>query len=199
MEEYASLDDATLVHRAKDDKQAFGELYERYVKKVYSYVYYRTNNHHDAEDLTAKVFIRALKHIKTYDERGVPFSAWLYRIAHNLVANWYRDYRRRQIIPLEDFIGRNAPSDQPETIAEEQEELERLRQSIQRLPEERQQLLFLKYVDRLPNAEIGKIMDKTEGAIKSLYYRTLAALREELSRHQPERPQTSLEAPPPES
>jgi RNA polymerase sigma-70 factor (ECF subfamily) len=199
MEEYASLDDATLVRRAKDDKQAFGELYERYVKKVYSYVYYRTNNHHDAEDLTAKVFIRALKHIKTYDERGVPFSAWLYRIAHNLVANWHRDHRRRQIIPLEDFIGRNASSDQPETIAEEQEELERLRQSIQRLPEERQQLLFLKYVDRLPNAEIGKIMDKTEGAIKSLYYRTLAALREELAHYQAERSQTSLEAPPPES
>src|SRR3990172_5462427 len=76
------LSDADLVELAKDNKDAFGELYERYVTKIYNYIYYRTGNPHDAEDLTARVFFRAMAHIKNYTERGVPFQAWLYRIAH---------------------------------------------------------------------------------------------------------------------
>jgi RNA polymerase sigma-70 factor, ECF subfamily len=178
--DWKQLDDARLVQAAQEDPAAFGELYERYVTRIYNYIYYRTSNHQEAEDLTAKVFMRALKHIEHYDERGVPFSAWLYKIAHNLVANWHRDRSRRTIIPLEDFIGRGAPSEQPEAVAEDEEEREQLLASISRLPQERQQLLILKYVERLSNAEIGAIMDKTEGAIKSLYFRTLSALREDL-------------------
>ena len=89
---------------AKEDKAAFGELYERYLPKIYSYVYYRTGNVHDAEDLTAKVFFRALSHISNYVEKGVPFQAWLYRIAHNLVANWHRDQGRRKIIALDEYV-----------------------------------------------------------------------------------------------
>lgn len=184
MTDYAQLDDAELVELAKNNKAAFGELYERYVTRIYNYIFYRTSNHQEAEDLTAKVFMRALKHIQTYDERGVPFSAWLYRIAHNLVANWHRDRSRRKIIPLDEFIGRSARGDMPEVLAEEEEERQRLLQSIKRLPSDRQQLLILKYVERLSNAEIGEIMDKTEGAIKSLYYRTLSALREDLMAEQ---------------
>ena len=74
-----------------------------YVERIYNYVYYRTGNLHDAEDLTARVFQRAMNHIHNYTDRGVPFSAWLYRIAHNLVANWHRDRSRRQEIPLSDL------------------------------------------------------------------------------------------------
>lgn len=180
MTNYADLEDAELVSLAKDDKAAFGQLYERYVTRIYNYIYYRTSNHQEAEDLTAKVFMRALKHIQHYDERGVPFSAWLYRIAHNLVANWYRDHSRRTIIPLEDFVGKSAPTDEPEDAAEEKEEHEQLLEAIHRLPPDRQQLLILKYVERLSNAEIGTVMDKTEGAVKSLYYRTLSVLRDDL-------------------
>lgn len=179
MMEYKDLDDANLVVLAKTDKGAFGELYERYVSRIYNYIYYRTSNHYEAEDLTAKVFMRAMGHIRTYDERGVPFSAWLYRIAHNLVANWHRDRQRRKIIPLDEFMSKRLKSDMPEEEAESKEEKQQLLESIQRLPEDRQQLLILKYVERLSNAEIGKIMDRTEGAVKSLYYRTLSALREQ--------------------
>lgn len=181
MTDYSQLDDAELTHLAKEDKAAFGELYERYVTRIYNYIYYRTHNHQEAEDLTAKVFMRALGHIHSYDERGVPFSAWLYRIAHNLVANWHRDRSRRKVIPLEDYLDRDIGLVVPERIAEKQEEQERLLKSIRRLPSDRQQLLILKYVERLSNAEIGQMMDKTEGAVKSLYYRTLAFLRTELS------------------
>ena len=73
------------------------------MKKIYNYIYYRTGNHHDAEDLTARTFYRALLNMDGYVDRGVPFSAWLYRIAHNLVANWHRDQSRRKIISLEDI------------------------------------------------------------------------------------------------
>lgn len=180
------LSDSELVELAKaGDKDSFGELYERYLDKIYSYVYYRTGNHHDAEDLTARVFFRAMAHIESYTERGVPFQAWLYRIAHNLVANWHRDRGRRKVIPLDEFIATSLKSDSPDKQAEDQEERDALKAAVQRLPEERQQLLLLKFVDHLSNAEIGEIMNRTEGAIKSLYHRTLIALRDELQSADP--------------
>ncbi|RMF53973.1 MAG: sigma-70 family RNA polymerase sigma factor [Chloroflexota bacterium] len=179
-EEWASQDDAALVAQARTNPEAFGALYERYVQKVYSYIYYRTGNHEDAEDLTARVFQRAMAHIKGYVERGVPFQAWLYRIAHNLVANWHRDRSRHKVIPLDEFVALRLRSETPEVNAESQEEIARLLEAVRALPEERQQLLILKFVDRLSNQEIGAIMDRSEGAIKSLYHRTLLALRERL-------------------
>lgn len=181
-----SLGENDLVEMAKaGDKEAFGELYERYVEKIYNYVYYRTGNHHDAEDLTARVFFRAMGHIENYTERGVPFQAWLYRIAHNLVANWHRDRGRRKVIPLDEFIAASLKSDAPDRQAEDREEREALLNAIRRLPDERQQLLTLKFVEHLSNAEIGAIMDRTEGAIKSLYHRTLIALRDDLQKFDP--------------
>lgn len=175
-----SLDERMLVERAKVDPDAFGELYERYVQRIYNYIYYRTGNHHDAEDLTARVFHRALRHIPKYTDRGVPFTAWLYRIAHNLVANWHRDQSRRKVVPLDEFILSGVRSEAPESVAEDSEERTRLLAAIHRLPEDRQQLLILKFVQRLSNAEIGEIMERSEGAIKSLYHRTLLALRDDL-------------------
>ncbi len=172
-------DDEVLARIAQGDQEAFGVLYERYVGRIFNYIYYRTTNQHDAEDLTARVFYRAMRHIGNYQNRGLPISAWLYRIAHNLVANWYRDNSRRREIPLDDgFIVRYA-GEQPESAILKIEEQESLLRVVHRLPPERQQLLILKFVEHLPNAEIGRIMGRTEGAIKSLYHRTLLALREE--------------------
>jgi RNA polymerase sigma-70 factor (ECF subfamily) len=187
-QDYSTADDSELVELARDDQAAFGELYERYVKKIYSYIYFRTGNHHDAEDLTSRVFHRAFLHIETYVERGVPFQAWLYRIAHNLVANWHRDRNRRKVIPLDEFIAAGLRSEAPEDTTASQEEKERLVEAIRRLPEERQQLLILKFVDKLSNQEIGEIMERSEGAIKSLYHRTLLALRDELTAEQQSEP-----------
>lgn len=178
--DYESMTDQELVALAKNDQEAFGALYERYVKKIYNYVFYRTSNQHDAEDLTARVFYRALSHIESYVDKGVPFQAWLYRIAHNLVANWHRDRGRRKIIPLDEFVASSLRSESPDHYAEDEEERQHLMHSIRRLPQERQQLLILKFVDRLSNAEIGDVMERTEGAIKSLYHRTLTALRDDL-------------------
>ncbi len=167
-----------LVQRASADPDAFGLLYERHVRKIYNYIYYRTGNHHDAEDITARVFQRALNHVNRFEDKGVPFSAWLYRIAHNLVANWHRDKSRRPVVPLEDHIHIQSAGTHPESEAIVSEEREMLLRAVRQLPPERQELLILKFVERLPNAEIGEIMGRTEGAIKSLYHRTLIALRE---------------------
>ena len=172
-------DDEILAQALQGDKDAFGALYERNVARIYTYIYYRTGNTSDAEDLTARVFQRAMHHIVNYTDRGVPFSAWLYRIAYNLVANWHRDRSRRQEIPLSD-----APlvskGDHPEAALMRTQEQDALLRIIRDLPADRQQLLILKFVEHLSNAEIGEVMGRSEGAVKSLYHRTLLSLRDEV-------------------
>jgi RNA polymerase sigma-70 factor (ECF subfamily) len=163
------------------DKTAFGELYDKFATRIYNYVYYRTGSTQDAEDITSRVFFRAMRHITNYTDRGVPFSAWLYRIAHNLVANWHRDSSRHQEVELEDGYRANKGDEHPEIALLESEEQNALMRLIRNLPEERQQLLILKFVEHMSNSEIGQIMDRTEGAIKSLYHRTLLSLREEIT------------------
>jgi RNA polymerase sigma-70 factor (ECF subfamily) len=173
-------DEDALARAAGGDKEAFGVLYDRYVGRIYNYIYYRTGNQHDAEDLTARVFTRAMKHITNYQDRGVPISAWLYRIAHNLVANWHRDNSRRQEVGLDETYQMPAKLEQPESVLMRSEQEDFLLDLVSRLPEDRQQLLILKFVDHMSNAEIGEIMGRTEGAIKSLYHRTLLSLRDEV-------------------
>jgi RNA polymerase sigma-70 factor (ECF subfamily) len=171
-------DEIALAQAGEGNKEAFGVLYERYVGRIYNYIYYRTGNQSDAEDLTARVFFRAMHHIKNYQDRGLPFSAWLYRIAHNLVANWHRDNSRRPEIPLDDGVMvRHQWQEHPEQALLKAEEHQRLLNLIHGLTPDRQQLLILKFVDHLSNAEIGQVMGKTEGAVKSLYHRTLLSLR----------------------
>lgn len=175
-----TMEEQLLNQALQGDQEAFGQLYEKYVGRIFNYIYYRTGNSHDAEDLTARVFMRAMRHIVNYRHRGLPFSAWLYRIAHNLVANWHRDNSRRKEIPLEDGVFSIIHGEHPEQELLHSEDQERLMRVVRNLPDERQQLVILKFVDHLSNAEIGLIMGKTEGAIKSLYHRTLLALRDEL-------------------
>jgi RNA polymerase sigma-70 factor (ECF subfamily) len=173
----------TLVERVKDDPAAFGVLYRRYVRKIYSYIYCRTGNRHDAEDLTARTFYRALANIDRYENKGLPFSAWLYRIAHNLVANWLRDRSRRKVISLDELAQTGQSSGSAlEHQAEANEEREALLEAIKHLPAERQELLILKLMEGMSNAEIGQVMGRSVGAIKSLYFRTLIALREDMEK-----------------
>lgn len=171
-----------LIERAKSDPEAFALLYERYIDRIYAYVYYRTGDPRDAEDLTARVFYRALAHMPEFSQTGAPFVAWLYRIAHNLVANWHRDKTRHPELPLDAWVNAHMPDAAPHTQAERAEAEQTLLDAIRALPAERQQLLLLKFVDGLSNVEIGRILGRSEGAIKSLYHRTLISLREELAK-----------------
>lgn len=176
----AITDDNAVVLACGGNPEAFSYLYEKNVTRIYNYIYYRIGSASDAEDITSRVFYRAFGHINSYVDKGVPFSAWLYRIAHNLIANWHRDNLRRKEVPLEDHLDLPHKADQPERMLEKNQEMALLLKAIRRISADRQQLILLKYLEDLSNAEIAQIMGRSEGAIKSLYHRALIALREEM-------------------
>lgn len=184
LEENSDLsEEVILINAAKTDPQAFGLLYERYVDRIYNYIYFRVGSVTDAEDLTAKVFFKALRNIGSYRHMGLPFSAWLYRIAHNLVANYHRDRSRTQEISIENLVVEDTSRiSAPEHLLEIQQENTYLMGLINDLSPQKRELIILKYVHKLSNEEIGQILGKTEGAIKSLYHRTLVELKERARR-----------------
>ena len=172
-------EEVALINAAKTDPEAFGLLYERYVERIYNYIYFRVGGAGDAEDLTAKVFFKALRNIGGYRHMGLPFSAWLYRIAHNLVANYHRDRFKIQEISIENLIVEDTNrSSAPEHMMETKQENDFLMSLVNDLSSQKRELIILKYVQKLSNEEIGQIFGKTEGAIKSLYHRTLVELKE---------------------
>jgi RNA polymerase sigma-70 factor (ECF subfamily) len=160
------------------DYDAFGDLYQENIQKIYNYIYYRTGNRADAEDLTARVFQRALRHIRTYRKTDVPFSAWLYRIAHNLVANFYRDNNRKREVPIEEQEFNLPQAEHLETTLIKNEQVESLLQIIRKMPSDRQLVIILKFIEDMSNMEIARILGRSEGAVKSLYHRTLLDLRD---------------------
>lgn len=175
-------DEQAHIAAAQADPLAFGALYEHYVDRIYNYIYHRVGNVHDAEDLTSRVFFRAMAHIDTYVDKGYPFSAWLYRIAHNLIANWHRDRGRRPMVSLEELVISSRPDEHPESMAEDADERRFLTEAVATLEPVRRELLVLKFNEGLSNVEIGQVLGRSEGAVKSLYHRTLLQLRRELSR-----------------
>ena len=160
------------------DYDAFGELYQENIQRIYNYIYYRTGNRSDAEDLTARVFQRALRHIRTYKKTEVPFSAWLYRIAHNLVANFYRDTNRKREVPIDEQEFNLPQTEHLETTLIKNEQVESLLKVIRKLPSDRQLVIILKFIEDISNIEIARILGRSEGAVKSLYHRTLLDLRD---------------------
>ena len=183
-EKLESMDEVELIEKAKKDPEAFGQLYDRYVVRIYNYVYYRVSNVGDAEDLTAKVFFKALDNISKYRHMGLPFSAWLYRIAHNQVANFHRDRSRVKEISIDDLVlSDSSTNPTPEKAIQTDQEQAALLRLVNDLSPQKRDLVVLKFAHRLSNAEIGKLFGKSEGAIKSLYHRTLLELRDLVERH----------------
>lgn len=180
MSEENQQEDQMITLAIEGNPEAFSDLYNRFVTRIFNYIYYRTGSTQDAEDLTAKVFYRAFSHVCSYQQKGIPFSAWLYRIAHNLVANWHRDSSRRKEISIEDSIDMPSRAEHPEAAIQKDQDQEFLIHKLRTLPPERQQLVILKFVEQLSNQEIAVIMGRSEGAIKSLYHRTLLSLRDKL-------------------
>ena len=177
----SSQDLARLVEQAQQGKrQALEELYLLHFDRIYSYLQMNVGNRHDAEDLTTQTFLKMLESIKRFRWQSAPFSAWLFRIAHNLAMDHFRASKRWQ--PEEEV-----PEPDPgEGSAAEQEALESIgRESmlelIQKLSHEQQQVLTLKFVFNFSNAEAATILDKTEGAIKSLQHRALASLQRQIA------------------
>jgi RNA polymerase sigma-70 factor (ECF subfamily) len=175
-----AAEELALVKRAQADLDAFGQLYRHYVKRIYNYHYRHTGNIVEAEDLTSQTFYRALRAINKYRHQGIPFQAWLFRIAHNLVVNWYRDHGRQKWVSIDNVDPLLSEAYSPHAQLETAEERQLLLDVIETLPEDRKTLIILKFVEKMTNVEIGVVLGKTEGAVKALYHRTLTSLRQKM-------------------
>ncbi|HYQ10398.1 MAG TPA: sigma-70 family RNA polymerase sigma factor [Gaiellaceae bacterium] len=173
-----------LVARGQEgDRDALEELYLIHFDRIYSYLHVSVGNRHDAEDLTTQTFLKMLEKIGSFKWQSAPFSAWLFRIAHNLAMDHFRARRRWQ--PEEEVPeppGEEEPS--AELAAMQTIGRESMLKLIERLSPEQQQVLTLKFVFNLPNAEVGAILDKTEGAIKSLQHRALVSLQKQIQQQE---------------
>jgi RNA polymerase sigma-70 factor, ECF subfamily len=173
-----------LVERGqRGDRDALEELYLIHFDRIYSYLHVSVGNRHDAEDLTTQTFLKMLEKIGTFKWRSAPFSAWLFRIAHNLAMDHFRANRRWQ--PEEEVPeppGEEEPS--AELLAMQSIGRESMGKLIEKLSPEQQQVLTLKFVFNFPNAEVATILGKTEGAVKSLQHRALVSLQKQIARQQ---------------
>ena len=166
-----------LVQRARDgDAEAFGSLYDRYQPEILRYLTHRLRDQDLAEDLTQQVFLKAWQAVPRYQQRGVPFKAWLYRMAHNQMIDHFR--ARRPTTALEGIDVPEAPIAEQRLIR--QELLDHLQGALDRLTEDHRQVLVLRFLMEQSAAEIGVIMDRKEVTVRGLQFRALRALRAEI-------------------
>ncbi|MFL5885719.1 MAG: RNA polymerase sigma factor [Thermoleophilaceae bacterium] len=175
---------ATVADKAKLDGE-FSDLYRAHLRDVYSYSYYRTGNHHDAEDLTEQTFLQAYRHFERAqrESNGRPLRPWLIRIAHNLAANYYRDRSRRPQTQLEDASLISAPHD-TETLVEGREELGAVLAGVASLPDDRREALIMRFALGMDNKEIARTLGRSEGATKVLIHRAIRQLEDRLKEEQ---------------
>ncbi len=177
-QEAAGNDEAILVKRAqKGDLDAFGVLYQRYVDRVYRYMCVRLGDPAEAEDLTAEVFLRALEKLDSFRWRGVPFGAWLFRLAHNIAVDYWR--KRRPLHSL-DAVSAGHNGDVEKRL-EREALIQEIRDALELLTPLQQQVLTLRFAAGLSIAETARVMGKKEGAVKNLQHKALKALRRVLT------------------
>ena len=165
------------------DRDALEELYLIHFDRIYSYLHVSVGNRHDAEDLTTQTFLKMLEKIGSFKWQSAPFSAWLFRIAHNLAMDHFRARRRWQ--PEEEVPEPPGDEEQSAELAAMQSlGRQSMLELIENLSHEQQQVLTLKFVFNFPNADVATILNKTEGAIKSLQHRALVSLQKQLEQSQ---------------
>jgi RNA polymerase sigma-70 factor (ECF subfamily) len=168
-----------LIQRAqKRDKTAIGALYELYAQRIYRYVAFRTPTVADAEDITGNVFLKMLESLPTYREQGIPFEAWLYRIAAAKIADFYRRQRRRPQVELTETMTHDAPL--PEETLEERQEFEMLRDALRGLTDEQQHILILRFIEHKSHQDVALLVGKSVSAVKSIQHRALTELASRL-------------------
>jgi RNA polymerase sigma-70 factor (ECF subfamily) len=170
------------VRAAQDDPAAFDRLYRRYVDRVYSYAFYQLADHHEAEDVTERTFLSALAAIGRYQDDGSTFRAWLFRIAHNAIANAHRSRARRRTEPIESIAEPTAPGADPAALLARADRTRAVRAALAAIPAERRQVIVLRFVDGLSSREIGAVLGRSPGAARVLLHRALADLAAELDR-----------------
>ncbi len=163
-----------LVRRAcQGDGEAFGKLYDLHLDAVYRYVYYKISGVAEAEDLTAQIFVKAWEAIPRYQWREIPFSHWLMRLARNAVIDHYRTARHH------DELGESLVSREPDPQVEylRSESRQRLEAAVRRLPEDQHMVIVLRFIEEMDYAQVAEIMGKSQGALRVIQHRALAALR----------------------
>jgi len=177
---YQVQDEKSLVQRAQQrDQEAFAQLYEAYFDKIYRYVSLKIGNKTEAEDMTQQVFLKALQSISSFRWRGIPFSAWLFRIAHNQVVDYFRKKSKRVTVPID-----NLPimaNDNPQLMAERRSDIEQLVSATKQLTEAQREVISLRFAGELSIAQVAEIMGKKQGAVKALQHSAIAALRRTLA------------------
>ncbi len=172
-------DDTPLVLRAIGrDQEAFGELYDRHVVRVYRHIYYMVGNATEAEDLTAQAFMKAWEAIERYQIRGAPFVSWLLRIAHNLGVSHLRS--RKETSEVHEGIVDTKPRRDPETAYQQTAEEELVREAIMHLREEQRQVIILRFIEDLEYREVADIIGKSVAAIRVIQHRALNSLRKQM-------------------
>ena len=172
-------EDDLIARARRGDAHAFGDLYERYLSAIYRYIYYRVGEVADAEDLTEMVFLKAWEALDKYEIRDVPFSAWLYRIAHNVIVDRHRTHKDSialDTLPLRDEAA--GPEDQFDAL----EDIETLSRALSQLRPDYQQVLTLRFISGLSHAETGRVLKRSEEAVRVLQHRALSALRKLLGK-----------------
>jgi len=170
----------SLVRRAQQrDQEAFAQLYEENFDKIYRYIVLRIGNKTEAEDMTQQVFLNALKSISSFKWKGIPFSAWLFRIARNQVVDYLRKKTKQASAPLDESL---ASSDStPELVAEQKLDIDQLLSVTKRLTVAQREVISLRFTSELPIAQVAKIIGKSQGAVKALQHSAIVALRKALS------------------
>lgn len=168
--------DLTDVRAAQSDRAAFGPLYRRYVERVYGYCFYLLGDHHDAEDATERTFLSALAAIDHFRDEGATFRSWLFRIAHNELANSLRQRRRRRTTTFDAAGEPTSDGDDPARVLGASEDARRLRRAVAQLAEDRRQVIVLRFLDGLSTREIGAVLERSEGAVRVLQHRALRDL-----------------------
>ena len=170
-------DDRLITSASAGDKEAFGQLYERYAARVSRHAYFLTGDAVLAEDITAQAFLKAFEAIPRYQARGVPFTAWLLRITCNLVINHRKAHKNNGHAQLPETLEADGREHSPENSAETKLESERVWREVKRLPNDQRQVIVMRFVDDLGYPDIADILGKSVGAVRVIQFRALANLR----------------------
>jgi RNA polymerase sigma-70 factor (ECF subfamily) len=171
----------SLIRRAQQrDEVALTRLYEENFDKIYRYISIKIGDRTEAEDMTQQVFLNAIQSIGSYKSKGMPFSSWLYRIAHNQVVDHLRKKSKRLTVPLDENLP--AKGEDPRRSIEQKIEIEEIVAAAKGLTRAQQEVISLRFAGELSVAECAKTMGKSEGAVKALQHSAILALRKALGR-----------------
>ena len=175
----SSNQDRQNVDEIEYKESLLSSLYEEYYDKIARYAFVRIGNTAEAEDIAGEVFLKALKSLKSYKERGVPMQAWLFRIAHNLIVDYFRKNKKYVKVPIDNL---QIESDiNPSAIVERNSEVNRVKEAMEQLTYEQREVIKLRFFGELSSKEAGEVLNKSDGAVREMQRAAIERLRKILT------------------